>query len=122
MNRELAMTIGGAARVARKALQLSQLDVAERISVSVEFYARIERATSLPSVLTFARIVSALGVSADVLLGATQTSPLKNWSPAALEDDSESRRLLRRIRKAGPSALRLVNLLLKELEPHGEAT
>ncbi len=69
MNKELAKTIGIAARAQREYLHWTQADVAERLSVSVEFYARIERGTSLPSILTFARIVSALGVSADALLG-----------------------------------------------------
>ncbi|MEM9491193.1 MAG: helix-turn-helix transcriptional regulator, partial [Myxococcota bacterium] len=63
MNRELAKSIGVAARQARKALHLTQEDAAERINVSSEFYARIERGTSLPSIITFARIVSTLGVS-----------------------------------------------------------
>lgn len=121
MNKELAKTIGAAARQARKALQLTQLDASDRVGVSVEFYARIERGSSLPSILTFARIVSGLGVSADVLLGVTTNGTLKNWAPA-LVDDPANRRLLRRIRKARPSALRLIELLLKELEPRGEDT
>ncbi len=121
MNRELAKSIGHVAREARKALQLTQEDAAERINVSVEFYARIERGNSLPSILTFARIVSALGVSADSLLGrqpiAVQAGPFRSpWVPAPPADSPEIRRLVRRLRKARPSTLRLVNLLVKELE------
>jgi transcriptional regulator with XRE-family HTH domain len=118
MNRELAKSIGMAARQARKQLQLTQEDAAERIEVSVEFYARIERGTSLPSILTFARIVSALGVSADALLGRhpafVQAGP--SWTPQQTDESPEIRRLVRRLRKANPSALRLVSLLLRELE------
>ena len=120
MNRELAKSIGTAAREARKALQLTQEDAAERINVSVEFYARIERGTSLPSIVTFARIVSALGVSADVLLGRqaviAPAAPALSWAPAPPSDSPEVRRLLRRLRKARGSTLRLVSLLVKELE------
>ena len=118
MNKELAKTIGIAARQARKALQLTQEDAAERINVSVEFYARIERGTSLPSILTFARVVSALGVSADALLGrpVAIVTPNAPWSAPAPVDSPEIRRLVRRLRKADASALRLVNMLLKELE------
>lgn len=150
MNKELAKTIGTSARIARKALRLSQEDAAERINVSVEFYGRIERGASLPSILTFVRIAGALKVSADYLLGAKvswvptedEDSPevklvldrwrkdpcpradfvlgRKFWMPESPKDspkDSpEIRRLLRRLRKAKPSALRLVSLLLKELE------
>jgi transcriptional regulator with XRE-family HTH domain len=118
MNKELAKSIGLAARQARKQLQLTQEDAAERIDVSVEFYARIERGTSLPSILTFARIVSALGVSADALLGRhpafVQAGPA--WTPQQADESPEIRRLVRRLRKANPSALRLVSLLLRELE------
>lgn len=121
MNRELARSIGTAARQARKALQLTQEDAAERINVSVEFYARIERGTSLPSILTFARIVSALGVSADALLGRQLLGPAMSpagttWAASPPTDGPDIRRLVRRLRKARPSTLRLVNLLIKELE------
>lgn len=121
MNKELSKSIGTVAREARKALQLTQEDAAERINVSVEFYARIERGTSLPSIGTFARMVSALGVSADALLGrpgaAMESEPLAlAWTPMPPSDGPELRRLLRRLRKARPSTLRLVNMLVKELE------
>ena len=118
MNKELAKTIGVAARQARKNLQLTQEDVAERIDVSVEFYARIERGTSLPSILTFVRLVSALGISADILLGQQYaiTPVSASWMPMSTADNSDVRRVVRRIRKAKPTTLRLVNLLLKELE------
>ena len=119
MNKELAKTIGTAARQARTALRLTQEDTAERIGVSVEFYARIERGTSLPSILTFAGIVSALGVSADALLGQHASTALPVgavWTPPPPADSADVRRVLRRLRKAAPGSLRLVNLLLKELE------
>ena len=121
MQKELARTIGAAARQARKNLQLTQEDAAERINVSVEFYARIERGNSLPSILTFARIVSALGVSADALLGrgpiiAQGVAGAGSWMASPPSDSAEIRRIVRRLRKANPSTLRLVNLLAKELE------
>jgi transcriptional regulator with XRE-family HTH domain len=122
MNKDMAKTIGRAAREARRALQLTQEDAAERINVSVEFYARIERGNSLPSIGTFARMVTALGVSADVLLGHRPTlvqpapgSPLA-WSVTPPSDGPEMRRLMRRLRKARPATLRLVNMLVKEIE------
>ena len=61
--------IGVRARDARKKLQLTQEDVAERIDVSTEHYGRIERGQTLCSLLLFARLVHALNVSADCLLG-----------------------------------------------------
>lgn len=122
MNKELSKTIGRAAREARRALQLTQEDAAERISVSVEFYARIERGNSLPSIGTFARMVSALGVSADALLGSrlaiVQPAPGSSltWSTTPPSEGPEMRRLMRRLRKARPATLRLVNMLVKEIE------
>ncbi|WP_428268673.1 helix-turn-helix domain-containing protein [Haliangium sp.] len=119
MNKDLAQSIGRVAREARKALQLTQEDAAERIRVSVEFYARIERGTSLPSIGTFARIASALGISADAMLSAA-TQPGAGagtaWAPPPPTDGPEVRRLVRRLRKARPATLRLVGMLVKELE------
>lgn len=121
MNKQLAKSIGKAAREARKALKLTQEDAADRIKVSVEFYARIERGNSLPSILTFARIVSALGVSADLLLGRQpvithHVVESTAWSAEPPTDSPDIRRLMRRLRKARSSTVRLVNLMVKELE------
>lgn len=122
MNKELAKTIGTATRQARKALRLTQADAAERVGLSVEFFARIERGTSLPSIISFARIVSVLGVSADALLGQHPLSMSTGavWTPAPTTERPEIRRVLRRLRQASPGALRLVSMLLKEFdEAHG---
>lgn len=119
MNKDLAKSIGSAARQARAALELTQEDAAERIEVSVEFYARIERGNSLPSVPTLARIAAVLGVSADALLGRTAFVPgaVPGWMQVAPPaDSSEIRRVMRMLRRASPGALRLVALLLKEIE------
>ncbi len=122
MDKELAESIGAASREARKALELTQEDAAERIGVSAEFYARIERGNALPSVPTFARIVMALGVSADTLLGFKEEEDdddraVPGWGkPEPPSDPPEIRRLMRRLRRASPGTLRLVSLLLKELE------
>ncbi len=127
MDKDLAKSIGAAARHARKSLELTQEDAAERIGVSAEFYARIERGNALPSVPTFARIAAALGVSADVLLGLRRSGDSDRggdaqpaWAAASPPSDSpEIRRLLRRLRKATPATLRLVTMLVKELERLG---
>lgn len=120
MDKELAESIGAAAREARLGLKLTQEDAAERITVSAEFYARIERGNALPSVPTLARICSALGVSADTLLGrGGLDSPgdgSTQWATETPADTPEIRRLVRRLRRATPATLRLVTLLVKELE------
>jgi transcriptional regulator with XRE-family HTH domain len=123
MDKELAESIGTGARSARTSLKLTQEDAAERIGVSAEFYARIERGNALPSVPTLARISTSLGVSADLLLGHVSEAQEQRAPalapPAPSESDMERpelRRLLRRLRKASPATLRLVALLVKELE------
>jgi transcriptional regulator with XRE-family HTH domain len=124
MDKELAESIGTAARAARTSLKLTQEDAAERIGVSAEFYARIERGNALPSVPTLARISTSLGVSADNLLGRVAADagaqpappPAQPPAPAPPTDGPELRRLARRLRKASPVTLRLVALLVKELE------
>jgi transcriptional regulator with XRE-family HTH domain len=117
---ELSRSIGSAARAARKTLGLTQEDVAERINVSAEFYARIERGGALPSVPTLVRISNALGVSADVMLGrvpgaGTSKPTLPDVSPPSVENP-EVRKLLRRLRKASSSTVRLVSLVLKAMQ------
>lgn len=121
MDKELAESIGAAAREARRALKLTQEDAAERIGISAEFYARIERGNALPSVPTLVRISMALGVSPDTLLGRAMASAKKEESTSALtppspSDSPELRRLVRRLRTASQTTLRLVTLLVKELE------
>ena len=122
MNKDLAKSIGSAARQARGALELTQEDAAERIEVSVEFYARIERGNSLPSVPTLARIAGVLGVSADALLGRIAFVPgaAPGWQVSPPTEAPEIRRVVRMLRRASPGALRLVAMLLKEIERRNE--
>jgi transcriptional regulator with XRE-family HTH domain len=68
-DRDLAQQIGNVARAVRKAHGLTQEDAAERLGVTAEFYARIERGYSLPSTASLAQMVTTLDVSADVLIG-----------------------------------------------------
>ena len=114
MDAKLARTIGAAARAARQAQELTQEDAADAVGVSTEFYARIERGKTLPSSPTLASIASALNVSADVLLGLDDSPPRKQ-KPVAIEDRT-TRLVMRRLRDARPSTVRLVNLLLREVE------
>jgi transcriptional regulator with XRE-family HTH domain len=124
MNKELAKSIGSAARQARTALELTQEDAAERLGVSVEFYARIERGNSLPSVPTLARIAAVLGVSADALLGRAVFVPgaAPGWPASPPTEAPEIRRVTRMLRRASPGALRLVTMLLKEIERRAQGS
>ena len=124
MQTPLAITIGKALRKARESSGLTQEDAADRAGISAEFYARMERGRTLPSVPTLVRLAEALGVSADELLGRPAErragAPAVATPARGVEDESpEVRRLVRRLRRARPKALRLVGLLLGELETPG---
>lgn len=121
METALAIRIGAAAREARTALGFTQDDAAERAGISSEFYARIERGGTMPSVPTLVRICGALGVSPDALLSRNiQRAPaFAGTTPTrreVAEEPPELRRLLRRLRRARPRTLRLLGLVAAELE------
>ena len=113
MDSQLARHIGDRARAARQSLHLTQEDVAERVGVSLEFYSRLERGGTLPSVPTLQRIVAALDVSADVLLGrAVQEPPPLVLREAATGDEVRRRllrRIVRRLEETDEPTLELVN-------------
>jgi transcriptional regulator with XRE-family HTH domain len=124
MDTGLANKIGSAARIARKRLGLSQADAAERAGISAEFYARIERGGTLPSAPTLVALAEALDVSTDVLVGRTagrQYPKGAREATAAAQDSPEVRRLLRRVRRAAPRVVRILNLLAAELSGKGRA-
>jgi transcriptional regulator with XRE-family HTH domain len=113
---DLAKKIGAAARTARKARRWSQADAAEQIGISSEFYARIERGQTMPSTPTLVAMSQALDVSLDVLAGRVRgREPVARPRPA-VEESPEMRRLLRRLRRARPRTIRLMNLIVAELE------
>jgi transcriptional regulator with XRE-family HTH domain len=121
MDKALAQSIGNAAREARRALQWTQEDAAERIGVSVEFYSRIERGAALPSLMTFVRMANVLNMSSDVMIGRgasgdRQAATASSLLPSQREERAEVRRVVRRLRNASPGTLRFVALLLKEME------
>lgn len=118
MDRELAIFLGNAARQARRALQLTQERVAEQLEVSAEFYSRIERGLAHPSIDTFIRMISVLGVSADALLGTAAEHPDARApaAPSTPHDPAELHRLMGVLRRARPSTLYLVRALLNELD------
>ncbi len=120
MDSAIAKAVGDAARAARKSRGLTQADIAEQVGISTEFYARMERGGTLPSVPTLIRLADTLGVPTDRLLGRLPTHATAGESrPVYTKKHTESpeiRQILRRLRKARAPTLRLVSLLLKALE------
>ncbi len=120
MDDVLAKQIGDAARQARKARGLTQAEAAERIGVSVEFYARLERGGTLPSVSTLQKLSRTLSASADLLLGA-DGGRLSFPEPTAEERivhrrNRLLRRVVRRLETSDEPTLNLVNQLLVGVE------
>ena len=120
---QLSATIGIAARRAREAMELTQEDVSDLLGLSAEFYARIERGHGLPSIQTLQKMAVTLQVDADVLLGvkppeANQRQAMDIPVPVVnLElERPELRRLVRRLRRARPATLRVVEKFLRELD------
>lgn len=93
----LAAQIGINARNARKAMALTQHEVAERVDLATEVYGRIERGGMMPSVGTLVRIAQALETTPDSLLGFTRPTVAK--------------------RKPRPELLRLIRLLEHSSRP-----
>jgi transcriptional regulator with XRE-family HTH domain len=123
MGEDLATSIGRTAREHRRALKLTQADVAERAGLSVEFYARIERGHALPSVQTLVVLMRLLGLSFDELVtdehedGAASGAPSDASTRSARVREPqdfydlgspEQRRIYRRLRDATPPLLKLV--------------
>ena len=117
---QLAEIMGANLRAIRTARNLTQAEVAEAISVSDEFYARLERGKSLPSMDTLLALVSALDVDADDIFGVAiaprpLADPLANLPPRVAQ-------LVRRISAHTLAAQRVINLLLAYCERHIDGT
>lgn len=115
-NDRLSRNIGEAAREARKAASLTQEQAAERIGISPEFYARVERGAALPGLNTFYKIASVLEVSADALLGAFINAGDEATSGDGASPSPGMRRLIRRLRKMQPEGVAMIHRFLDDLE------
>lgn len=112
VDHKLAAILGGAARVARLRLGLTQSDVAERVGMAMEVYSRLERGRMLPRTQTLKRLCDVLQVSSDTLLGVgrggASVTPVTPRKPER-EDSLELRRMTRKLRELPPSQLRAVS-------------
>lgn len=63
--------MGDRIREARKNMNFTQEQLAERLDVSVEFIGKIERGSKLPSMQVFTKLIEVLNVSADYILRDT---------------------------------------------------
>lgn len=72
---KLYAEIGWRMRSARKALRLTQAQVADQAGIDFSFYGQIERGRNIPSVRTLMAIARALGVEPGELLPGRASDP-----------------------------------------------
>jgi transcriptional regulator with XRE-family HTH domain len=115
---ELMKTVGQAAREARERLEMNQAEVARAAGISPVVYGRIERGHMLPAVPTLRKIATALGISADVLLGISPKEVARTLSEPAPEVplSPELRKLLRTLRAWPDEKVRLLVRMSKLLD------
>ena len=119
MNVSLARHVGAVAREARARAGLTQAEVAERVELATEVYARLERGKMLPSVPSLLRLCRALGVDANSLLGLVADTPPQWLVPAAPPSDEPPalRRLLRSVRRLGVAQVNALTLVARFMGP-----
>jgi transcriptional regulator with XRE-family HTH domain len=117
---ELARTLGKQMAKARRTLDITQEEAAERIGITVEYYGRVERGRALPSLFMFVRISTALQVSTDSLLnlGDLRSVPMPPAWFSAPEPGEDKRlgRLLRHLRRRPPEVIAFMETILAPLE------
>lgn len=116
METALARRIGQAARNARRAAGKTQQEIADEAGVSVEFYSRIERGGTLPSVPTLVRLADVLDLGTDMLLGRTIGIAIAREKPRLYEAGArDAARVARSVSKLSPAHRRLILRLSRAL-------
>lgn len=82
---KVTMEIGGRIRFLRKALKLTQAQVAEIVGIDSSFYGQIERGANVPSLKTLLAIADALSVNPADLLPSKKDKKTDKLHFAALE-------------------------------------
>jgi DNA-binding XRE family transcriptional regulator len=78
---DLASTIAKNLRIARSRLGLTQEQIAERSGIATEFYGRLERGKSLPSIPTLLRIAHGMETTPSCLLEGVAIPAKPSTSP-----------------------------------------
>jgi transcriptional regulator with XRE-family HTH domain len=110
---ELARLVGVRVRALRAGAGLTQMQAAERLEMTGEAYARIERGSSLPTCLTLMRIARTFGVTPDALL-LEDPPAASSRVRGATEPISEerARRLWAVLRQLEPGRVQLIEQIL----------
>ena len=113
---KLATVIGRRVRERRRANSWTQLEAAERLEMTGEAFARIERGSSLPTCLTLVRICRTFGVTPDAML-LDDPPPVgsKARTVADVAGGDRAKRLWAALRHLDPDALNVVEQLVQVL-------
>ncbi|MCP3102558.1 helix-turn-helix domain-containing protein [Myxococcus sp. K15C18031901] len=115
MKTELGIHLGQSARTARRSLGMTQAEVAEKLGVAREVYARLERGHMLPSIYTLRSLCTVLRVPPHDLLAldaAIETPPGRKRPPPRIRPEPPVLLDLRKtLRGLSASDLRLLNAL-----------
>ena len=111
---------------ARRARQWKQAQVADAVGITEQFYGRIERGGALPSMDTFAKLLTLFELSPSAVLGwvpATAETArggtaeaAQNDAAGAARDPPVLRRIARRLRRVPARGRAFVRELLDELD------
>ena len=112
----LAREVGRRVRERRKSAGLTQIEAAERLAMTAEAYARIERGASVPSCRTLVRICVLLRITPDTLLLPEPPGPEGvREDETEPGEDSRSHRLWTQLRSLDPGTQDLVERLILAL-------
>lgn len=109
----IARALGSRARAFRQELGWTQELASEKLGMSPEAYARIERGQSLPSFPTFLRLCEVFDTTPDAILLASSRS--KGKAAPHDPDAADRRRLCTLIADLDPDALRAVEGVVRVL-------
>lgn len=100
-------SIGARIRFLRKALKLTQAEVAERVGIDASFYGQLERGSGIPSLRTLFSIATVLRVDPAELLPKAKPRPSKDILVAEAIDTM--------ISKLKPAKQRFVMSVVRDL-------
>lgn len=102
--KNLRTTFGTHVQARRKALGLTQAQLADQVELSVDTIGQIERGKIAPSFETIETLTEALGVHPAELFGGLPLVPIKRHQPLT--------KIVDRLREASPSQLKRIGVIL----------
>ncbi|MEQ1707573.1 MAG: helix-turn-helix transcriptional regulator [Terricaulis sp.] len=102
--KNLRTAFGTHTQARRKALSLTQAQLADKVDLSVDTIGQIERGKIAPSFETIEALTEALGIHASELFGGLPLVPSKRHQPLV--------KIVERLREATPAELKRIGSIL----------